>query len=206
MAVSVTPKHHATAKIQIAPASALTDRGMTDWIGVDVDKRTCSIVGCEKPVRATGWCKMHYNTWYRTGDVLSPPAYTPTTQCEVDGCDSKPRSSCALMCEVHYYRMRRNDSLEAHGNDAGELNHLWTGDAVGYRALHSRIKRSKGSAAEYQCVDCGKQAKHWSYDHLSDSEKQAPQGVYSTDLDRYEPRCVACHMTFDLHYSSTTTR
>jgi hypothetical protein len=35
-----------------------------------------------------------------------------TTECIVDGCDSKPRSPLAEYCEVHYYRLRRNGKLE----------------------------------------------------------------------------------------------
>ncbi len=29
---------------------------------------TCSIDGCEKSHEARGWCKMHYNRWWRHGD------------------------------------------------------------------------------------------------------------------------------------------
>lgn len=33
--------------------------------------RTCTITGCEKPVRSAGaeWCGMHYHRWYRHGST-----------------------------------------------------------------------------------------------------------------------------------------
>jgi hypothetical protein len=29
---------------------------------------TCSVLDCERPVRARGWCELHYNRWKRHGD------------------------------------------------------------------------------------------------------------------------------------------
>lgn len=44
-----------------------------------------------------------------------------------------------------------------------------------------------------------KPAAHWSYDHLDSQQKiDAECGPYSTDLDRYVPRCVPCHKKHDL--------
>lgn len=33
-------------------------------------KRTCSIDGCPKKVKARAWCAMHYDRWRRCGDPL----------------------------------------------------------------------------------------------------------------------------------------
>jgi hypothetical protein len=32
--------------------------------------RTCSVEGCERSLHGQGWCKLHYQRWYRTGDPL----------------------------------------------------------------------------------------------------------------------------------------
>jgi hypothetical protein len=32
--------------------------------------KTCSIEGCEKPVKARGWCGNHYQLWRKNGDPL----------------------------------------------------------------------------------------------------------------------------------------
>jgi hypothetical protein len=34
------------------------------------DKRICSIEGCDKPVKARGWCNPHWKRWNRHGDPL----------------------------------------------------------------------------------------------------------------------------------------
>lgn len=34
-----------------------------------MDKRTCSVDGCEHVLKARGWCHAHYNRWRRNGDV-----------------------------------------------------------------------------------------------------------------------------------------
>jgi hypothetical protein len=35
-----------------------------------MERRVCSVDGCEKPARSLSaeWCKMHYHRWYRHGD------------------------------------------------------------------------------------------------------------------------------------------
>lgn len=33
------------------------------------DKRVCSIVGCDRPMLARGWCHVHYDRWRLTGDL-----------------------------------------------------------------------------------------------------------------------------------------
>jgi hypothetical protein len=32
---------------------------------------SCAISGCERPVKAHGWCSMHYHRWWRHGSPLA---------------------------------------------------------------------------------------------------------------------------------------
>lgn len=80
---------------------------------------------------------------------------------------------------------------------ADEHHSQWQGADVGYDGLHKRIKKQRGPAQAHSCVDCGRQAAHWSYDHTDPAEKRGPDGPYSVDMDRYDPRCRRCHVLFD---------
>ena len=61
---------------------------------------------------------------------------------------------------------------------------------VGIAGLHQRLKKIKGSATKYICVDCGKQANEWS----NNSHK------YLLDFSDFSPRCYSCHKKFDKAY------
>lgn len=76
---------------------------------------TCTIDGCNKPLRCRGWCNMHYRRWRATG---SPGLAASTRtglcrECAAPGCETPTRSSGALYCEMHYGRMRRSGTLDA---------------------------------------------------------------------------------------------
>lgn len=68
---------------------------------------------------------------------------------------------------------------------------------VGYMQAHLRVKNSKGRAANYQCVDCGKPGQHWSYDGEDENECIEYDLLYSLDIEHYVPRCVKCHARHD---------
>lgn len=48
-------------------------RGMTDFEGVDMTKRTCTVDGCGKAHIARGFCTGHYQRWQRHGGPMSTP-------------------------------------------------------------------------------------------------------------------------------------
>lgn len=73
-----------------------------------------------------------------------------------------------------------------------------------YSAAHYRIKAAKGKASAHLCIDCGAQARDWSYDGQDPDELTGYSRVggnpraYSLDPDRYVPRCRKCHTAKDL--------
>ena len=82
--------------------------------------RICSIEDCERPVRARGWCNLHYRRWERTGDptkILRPVVAGP---CSIDGCNSPMRSKG--WCENHYQCWRRNGDPEGWVKVRGECS------------------------------------------------------------------------------------
>lgn len=70
-----------------------------------------------------------------------------------------------------------------------------------FSGVHKRLAAHRGPAAEYDCVDCGQAAAEWSYDGLDSQQlteiRRGSVATYSTDLNRYQPRCRPCHRRFD---------
>jgi hypothetical protein len=164
---------------------------------------TCSVDGCDRPSKCRGLCQAHYFRLRRNGDV--GPASISGRQrhfCSVDGCDR--RVSGQGLCWTHLRRLRKGGSVDYRPEPRrGPATHAWRGDAVTYKDMHARVVRARGRASEHACVDCGKPARHWSYDHADPAEKSAPKGwAYSLDVAHYEPRCVPCHKRFDLEVSA----
>ena len=54
-------------------------------------KNTCSVDGCDDPIRSYGWCNRHYYRWYRHGDPertkRMPPGLTLVEKFEFKGWD-----------------------------------------------------------------------------------------------------------------------
>ena len=92
------------------------------------------------------------------------------------------------MCEAHYYRIRRNGTLDPKPMRTD----------LSYRGAHTRIAKSLGAARNHACVDCGGNARHWSYNHADPGEMINHKGYrYSIDPQFYEPRCPTCHVRHD---------
>lgn len=77
-------------------------------------RRRCSMPGCDKPASARGWCKTHYNRWWKYGDPANPGAY-------IRG-DNEAR---------FWSKVDKNGPAPEHRSDLGPC-WLWTG------ALHER--------------------------------------------------------------------
>lgn len=62
--------------------------------------RLCKVVDCQKPVRARGWCRNHYNLWHRHKEDPAGRERRPQGNCCVCGEPAEKRS----MCRRHYRR------------------------------------------------------------------------------------------------------
>lgn len=61
----------------------------------------CSVEGCDKAVRARGWCATHYARWARAGGL--------GRKCSVETCGDP--AVYRQWCSAHYLRWTRNGSL-----------------------------------------------------------------------------------------------
>jgi hypothetical protein len=68
----------------------------------------CKEEGCGGRTVARGWCKGHYQRWFRHGDPnkrIYRPRGSPPPPCSVDGCDRVGGHGKGL-CKLHYERQR----------------------------------------------------------------------------------------------------
>lgn len=129
--------------------------------------------------------------------------------CAVDGCDAIARSNTnGALCQTHYSRLcRTGDVGPATRLDmTGEANPRWRADEIRYRTAHDRVRKMRGRASEYLCVDCTGPAQEWSYQGGCPRERtefrtsrsgDSRMVAYSPDPDRYVARCIPCHIRFD---------
>ena len=98
--------------------------------------------------------------------------------CSIQGCNRKHHARS--VCAYHYNRLR----------DAGT--------SITYSRMHATFISERGLAPSRECVDCGKPAHDWSYDHSDPNELISATGArFSADTQRYAPRCKSCHRVFD---------
>lgn len=78
----------------------------------------------------------------------------------------------------------------------GAANSMWRGEAASYTAIHLRL----GNASLCRCVDCGRGAREWSYQHDCPDEKTDTRTGcrYCHHREHYVPRCRSCHRRYDL--------
>ena len=104
---------------------------------------------------------------------------------------------------MHRERLKRN-------GEVGTVEAGYELPTDSYRKVHHRLTYWKGKASEHDCVDCGKQAKEWSYKGGAPDEITQPwtfpHGAptivrFSNLLDYYEARCKSCHIKFDKNLS-----
>ncbi len=197
----------------------------------------CAVEGCGELQQAKGYCKLHYARWKRTGDPgeAGRRNFPAPARCVVDGCDNTGRLERGL-CPKHRSRLTRHGDVNANPKPVrGQCavigcdrpheakgyckRHYWMWwkhgepEPGGYQYAHYKIYRLRGAAGKHTCEHCGKQARHWAYDHQDPAERNDPRrgGPYSLDPWHYIPLCSRCHKAFDRkenHWAPTsaTTR
>ena len=151
----------------------------------------CSVDGCDEPTHARGMCSAHATRAARYGDPLTPPRRGKNEGiCGVEGCDQPMRKRG--WCAGHYSQWRRFGEVRPFEYKWGE---------GGYVSTHNLIRRRRGKASRFTCVDCGGPAEEWSYDHNDPEERTGMHGghevTFSRNPDCYSPRCVRCHRIYD---------
>lgn len=113
--------------------------------------------------------------------------------CSVPDCTgiTGPPGTAKGLCNKHYNRLRRHGDVSTvlpnRGPGQGPTHPLWKGAEASYKALHRRVYRARGKAAE--CVQChaGGRKYEWATLH----------GTDGTDVRQYIPPCIPCHRTYD---------
>lgn len=71
---------------------------------------SCSVEGCENPIRTRKMCNLHYERWRRHGDALYCKLHDNRGPCSVVGCTNK--ALALTLCCRHYYQRRREATRE----------------------------------------------------------------------------------------------
>lgn len=143
----------------------------------------CSHDGCDRPWIARGYCRRHYNEWYRTD-----PDRPRCAKCE------KPatrRGLCGSHYEAAYLERKPRSRPKTPAKPTGPPS---------YKAAHKRLARRRGPARNHPCAQgCGRAAVHWAYDYSDFEPMQCPEtgSLYSIDVSRYVPMCGFCHKRLD---------
>lgn len=165
-----------------------------------MSENTCNIAGCDKTPYCRDLCRPHYRRLREYGDPLAPTPTrkkpTSTTKCSVEGCDgftgNGHTGSARGYCHKHYARWR------TWGNPEERDRRFALPGTMKYRSAHLLVNRVRGSASQFDCIECGKQAQEWAYDHRASDELADEEGrPYSCNPEHYDPMCKSCHRSID---------
>lgn len=170
---------------------------------------TCSVTDCSAPIKRRGYCYGHYMKNWRYG--------TPTPQHTPGWVDIRGRRFGTLVvterrgsrwlckCDCGRERLCPAGDLNRAGQTStcGHRPTHHRTDTAGYTAAHQRVRQDRGLVQLHDCVNCGRPARHWSYDHDDPDElyadvRSANLAAYSLKPEHYSPRCVPCHKRYDL--------
>lgn len=172
---------------------------------------------CGKPVKARGWCDKHWKRWKTNGDphIAGRRGHAKSPEAEAERRRKIAESGRGKKYGPPNEETRRKLSVAQTGRkasqetrDAMSAGHLANRDKIaatslaqwekwraehnlaapGYFGLHNRVRKARGPASNYACVDCEKRAQHWATLH----------GTDGTDvMAHYQPMCVPCHFAYD---------
>lgn len=163
--------------------------------------RVCSLEDCSEQYYAKDMCRKHYNLLKATGNPYGKKAEWVATPCEVHPnrtLNSKGKCQ-ACVSKQFYWSGPQSKRLDLRK------------EMVGYEGMHSRLRADRGRAAQYECMDCTKQATDWSLKYNAASVIKAQTGraagsLYSLDVNDYEPRCSDCHKKYDAKHQNKKER
>ncbi|MDN4162954.1 hypothetical protein [Nocardioides abyssi] len=162
----------------------------------------CLVQDCEEKHYAKQYCRKHYAKFRTYGDPLHQQDFINSgKECHC----GKPAQSRG-MCKAHYMAWW---SENAEQKPVDEGHHNFKAENVTYATAHYRVRRAKGSARDYQCLDCDNMATDWCL-IVNPSEKhygysaygRKPTTAFSLNPDDYEPRCSDCHKAYDAKHGN----
>lgn len=155
-------------------------------------RKPCGVEECDRVAEWLGYCGKHAWRFKKYGDPLRVTVIrTPQGTCTVEDCETQARSRG--MCVKHLTRWTNHGDVHHNArSQQGTAN-------ITYGGAHLRVRRVRGRARDQVCIDCGRSAHHWSYNHTDPDERADPKTglAYSADPTHYSPRCTPCHSAFD---------
>lgn len=168
----------------------------------------CSVRGCSKPTKRRGYCYGHYmKAWrYGTPEPTFDPRWPDLAGQRFGMLVVVERQGTMWCCTCDCggsTLVRAGDLNRGNVASCGDRAVHQRRDDIGYPAAHERVRADRGLVQTHSCVDCGRPAQHWSYNHTDEAERLATglsknPIAYSVDPLHYSPRCVRCHKRFDL--------
>lgn len=157
----------AAAGVKSASQSAASERKWTPKSIIDA-LRAGAVDGiCSSLVvgmAVTGMARKHFGTFAAACEAAGVKATRAAGQqydaCTVDGCARPPRSAKNPLCETHYYRQRRNGTLQLKDGAADRRNHLsciycgCRGKGARYCSSRCRWRHQAGLPQTINCMEC----------------------------------------------------
>lgn len=109
---------------------------------------TCSILGCNRPHKARGWCGTHYARWKCHGDPLKGARKVAGRPCSVGGCDSPVQARD--LCSAHFQRVVRRGRLHRINFHAIDVN----GERLCEFCWTWKVRDSFSGGVGRRCLDC----------------------------------------------------